>query len=188
MKKVIIASKNPVKIGAVEQGFALVFPEEKFEFESVAVSSGVPDQPIGNMETFQGAKNRAQRAAQEISGADFYVGIEGGIIPLINDREQDSLDSADDMQTSAWIVIISGDLIGKARTAGFFLPPEIRDLVKQGKELGEAGDIIFKENNIKQKNGTIGILTGDLISRTAHYTSAVILALIPFKNPDLYKD
>ncbi|MBQ0741266.1 DUF84 family protein, partial [Aquimarina celericrescens] len=37
-----------------------------------------------------------------------------------------------------------------------------------------------------QKSGAVGILTGDIIDRTAYYTEAGILALIPFKNADLY--
>ena len=39
-KKVIIASKNPVKINAVKIGFEKMFPLEKFEFKGVSVPSG----------------------------------------------------------------------------------------------------------------------------------------------------
>jgi non-canonical (house-cleaning) NTP pyrophosphatase len=59
-------------------------------------------------------------------------------------------------------------------------------LIQQGKELGEADDIVFNQSNSKQANGSIGILTGDVIDRTALYAHAVILALVPFKNPELY--
>ncbi|MEA2092741.1 MAG: DUF84 family protein, partial [Patescibacteria group bacterium] len=55
-----------------------------------------------------------------------------------------------------------------------------------GKELGEADDIVFQRNNSKQENGAVGILTGDVVDRTKCYTEAVILALIPFKNVNLY--
>jgi len=55
MKKVIVASKNPVKINAVKIGFEKMFPEECFVFEGVSVPSGVKDQPVGNHEILTGA-------------------------------------------------------------------------------------------------------------------------------------
>ena len=58
--------------------------------------------------------------------------------------------------------------------------------MKEGKELGDANDIVFNRNNSKQKNGAVGILTGDATDRTKYYTEAIILSLIPFKNIELY--
>ena len=60
------------------------------------------------------------------------------------------------------------------------------DLINQGKELGEADDIVFGHSNSKQKNGAVGILTGNLIDRTQFYVEAMILALIPFLNKEIY--
>ena len=54
MKKVIIASKNPVKINATKKAFEEVF-NEHFEFEGVSADSSVSDQPMSNKETLQGA-------------------------------------------------------------------------------------------------------------------------------------
>ena len=76
--------------------------------------------------------------------------------------------------------------MGKGRTGAFFLPESVANLVRHGKELGEADDIVFGRSNSKQANGAIGILTGDVVDRTQLYEQAVILALIPFKNPQLY--
>ena len=60
-------------------------------------------------------------------------------------------------------------------------------LVREGKELGEADDIVFGKENSKQTYGAVGLLTGDVIDRTRFYEDAVVLALIPFRNPDLYR-
>jgi len=91
------------------------------------------------------------------------------------------------MEAFAWVCIISRDgKIGKAKSGVFFLPKKVVGLIKEGKELGEANDIVFKEENSKQKGGAIGILTEGLIDRTGYYTSTVVSALIPFKNKDLY--
>ncbi|GAA0757911.1 inosine/xanthosine triphosphatase [Psychroflexus lacisalsi] len=175
MKKVIIASKNPVKLQAAKNGLERMFPSQEFECIGVSVPSNVSDQPMSDDETFRGAKNRADNASTTHEGDDFYIGIEGGI--EITDGE---------MQAFAWIVIKSHNKYGKSRTGTFFLPKQVVNLIKEGKELGEADDIVFKRDNSKQKSGAVGILTGDIIDRTAYYTEAVILALIPFKNADLY--
>jgi non-canonical (house-cleaning) NTP pyrophosphatase len=70
----------------------------------------------------------------------------------------------------------------------FFLPPEIAQLIRQGKELGEADDIVFGRQDSKRKNGAVGLLTGNVIDRLELYEGAVVLALAPFKNPELFGD
>ena len=57
MKKVVIASKNPVKINATEKAFEDVFTDG-FEFEGISTDSLVSDQPLSDKETLQGATNR----------------------------------------------------------------------------------------------------------------------------------
>jgi non-canonical (house-cleaning) NTP pyrophosphatase len=53
-------------------------------------------------------------------------------------------------------------------------------------ELGDADDEIFGASNSKQQNGAVGLLTENAVTRTTLYEQAVIMALIPFKNPELY--
>lgn len=175
MKKVVIASKNPVKINAVKIGFNKMFPLTKFKFEGASVSSGVKAMPMNNQETRSGAVNRADNAKAQFQDADFWVGIEGGI---------EKIDG--EMEAFAWVVIKSSEVNGKARTGTFFLPKKVVELIDSGKELGEADDIVFGHTNSKQKNGAVGILTGNVIVRTSYYTEAIILALIPFKNSEIY--
>ncbi|MCK5687523.1 inosine/xanthosine triphosphatase [bacterium] len=175
MKKVIIASLNPVKINSVKIGFEKMFPDEEFIYEGISVLSGVSDQPMDNRETLAGARNRSKNAKKEIPDADFWVGLEGGC---------EKVD--DEMQGMAWITVQSNQKIGKARTGTFYLPKKVAELIDEGKELGEADDIVFGHTNSKQKQGAVGILTGNVIDRTSYYVEAIILALIPFKNPELY--
>lgn len=176
MKKIIIASQNPVKIQATLDGFKSMFPDENFKVKGVSAESGVKDQPMSDEETLRGAENRARKAMKTYQQADYYVGIEGGA------QEWNG-----ELTTFAWVVIRSGKKIGKARTATFFLPKKAAELIKNGKELGEAMDKMFNKSNSKQKEGAIGILTGGVIDRKALYTPAIISALIPFKRRDLYK-
>ena len=175
IKKVIIASKNPVKINATKLAFEQMFPEKVFQFEGVNVSSDISDQPMSDNETLSGAMNRSNNAKAEYMDADYWIGIEGGVHKKDNE-----------MQVFAWISIQSNEIEGKARTATFDLPKKIIELIDSGMELGDADDIIFSRKNSKQKNGAVGILTADLIDREKYYIHAIIMALIPFNNVDLY--
>lgn len=176
MKKIIIASKNPVKIETVKIGFAKMFPDERFTTDGVSAASGVPDQPMGEEETLKGAENRAENVSKISEDADYWIGIEGGL-----------KETAKGMEAFAWIVVKSKNgTVGRGRTGSFFIPEKVAKLVHEGKELGVADDIVFGLKNSKQSNGAVGILTNDILTRTSFYESAVILALIPFKNPDLY--
>ncbi len=192
MKKIVVASKNPVKINATLSGFQKMFPGETFEIEGVSVPSGVGDQPKNDTEIFQGAWNRANNASEAIAGGDFWVGIEGGVDTFdpstqLRAGRLSVKEKNDDMEAFAWIIIKGKNgKFGKGRTGTFFLPPKVAELIRQGKELGEADDIVFQRKNSKQENGAVGILTGDVLNRTKYYAEAVIMALIPFKNEKLY--
>lgn len=152
-----------------------MFPGEGFEIMTVLAESGVGDQPLSEQIARQGAVNRAQHARQIIPESDFWVGVEGGC---------DILDG--EMISFAWIVVLSTDGVGSSRTAGFQLPKAVRHLVEAGMELGDADDEVFGMQNSKQKSGAVGLLTGDVVTRKTLYEQAVILALIPFKQPELY--
>ncbi len=176
MIKIIVASKNPVKINAVKTAFRKMFPKKSFRVEGLAVPSGVKDQPMSDAETFNGAVSRVAAAFKISPKADYWVGIEGGVE-----------EKKGEMEAFAWVIVKSRKgQTGKGRTGTFFLPPKVCQLIRQGKELGEADDIVFGLKNSKQKNGAVGILTGDILTRTSYYTPAVVLALIPFRNQSLY--
>jgi inosine/xanthosine triphosphatase len=176
MKKLVVASTNPIKIESARLGFARMFPDEKFTISGVSAASGVPDQPMGEEETLEGAENRADNVSKMSKDADYWIGIEGGL-----------KETARGMEAFAWIVVKSKKgTVGRGRTGSFFIPEKVVKLVHEGKELGVADDIVFGLKNSKQSNGAVGILTNNILTRTTSYESAVILAFIPFKNPDLY--
>ncbi|KAM6481459.1 Maf/Ham1 [Trichoderma sp. SZMC 28011] len=197
--RVIVASRNNVKISAAREAFGGMFPSAEFSFTGLNVPSGVADQPMTDAETLQGARNRARNARDAEPQADYWVGIEGGVD-----------DSGDAMETFAWVVVLGRadtpgsdssashnesaststsatktERMGRARTAAFFQPEEVARLVRGGMELGPAGDQVFGSENSRAHSGSIGLLTGDLIKRSAYYVPAVIGALIPFRNSTL---
>jgi inosine/xanthosine triphosphatase len=174
--EIVLASQNPIKAQAALNGFQRMFPEKDFSLNKVTAPSGLPDQPMNDAETLAGAFNRAQGTALFVPQADYWVGIEGGI-----EETQEG-----ELAAFAWVVILSTEGMGRARSGAFILPKAVADLVRQGKELGEADDLVFNRINSKQETGSVGLLTGDVLTRLALYEQAVIMALIPFKNPGMY--
>ena len=175
MPQITVASQNPVKLRAAQIAFEHIFPQLSFNVTGVAVPSGVPDQPMSVSETMGGARNRAENARAAQPESDYWVGIEGGIE-----------DTPLGMSCFARVHILDrGAQVGLGQTAVFYLPREVAELVRAGMELGHADDQVFKRDNSKQANGAIGILTDDVIDRQAYYIHAVIMALVPFKNPAL---
>lgn len=173
--KIVVASTNPVKLKATEIGFKRMFNLDP-EIKGVSVPSGVSDQPMTEEETLKGAINRANNAKKENPDADYWVGLEGGVE-----------DKNDELHAFAWMAVLDKDgKLGKGKTGTFILPQKIAELIRQGDELGTADDKVFGGNNSKQKNGSIGILTGDVLTRAGFYSDAIIMALIPFKNQNLY--
>jgi len=143
----------------------------------VKASSNISDQPLSNAETFQGACNRVRNARAMVADADFYVGLEGGAEDINNELHE-----------FAWIVVQSSSgKTGKGKSVTFVAPAVFRKLVlEDGKEVGDASDIVFGEANSKQKMGAIGLLTKGIIDRTEMYRHAVVSALIPFIHEKLY--
>lgn len=177
MPTLIVGSTNPVKMKCFELGLQQMFPDLAYTVEGVKAESGVPDQPMGHEETIRGARNRALRARELKPEADLFAGVEGGIITDEHNR----------LVAVAWVVIIDKNgRDSQASTGTFLLPPQLAADVKAGLEMGLAAEKLHGTTNVKQGLGTVGILTQGVMDRTAYYVHAVILALIPFKNPTLY--
>jgi inosine/xanthosine triphosphatase len=171
--KIVVASQNPVKIGAAREAFATQFPESPLDVLSVDVDSGVGDQPMSDTDTRDGARARANGAMQAHPEADFWVGLEGGI-EVIDDQ----------LMAFAWMAIkgTTGG-ISEARSTTLPLPPAIKELLSTGMELGEANDKVFATINSKQGGGAFGLLTDGLYTRESVYAQTLVMALIPFVNP-----
>ncbi|WP_341659754.1 inosine/xanthosine triphosphatase [Vibrio sp.] len=172
-QKVVITSLNPAKKKAVESAFKTVFGAQSFEFLAIKVPSGVADQPMCNKETRMGAINRVQNAKKSQPSADYYVGLEAGI---------------EGNTTFAWMVIESATQRGESRSASLMLPPLVLEKLTDTNELGDVMDEVFGTENIKQKGGAISLLTHDLLTRSSVYHQALILALVPFTNPEYFPD
>lgn len=176
--KVVVGSKNPVKLKATEAAFALAFPEQTFEFIACDAPSQVADQPMDIAETKTGAYNRCQSCRKNQPIADYWVGLEGGL---------EIIDGG--YWVSAWMCVQDKTgRLGYGRTSAFLLPPAVTKLIQEGVELGKASDIVFGETNSGYKSGTVAFLTGGKIHRSDFYRDAIMFALIPFQNEHLYNE
>lgn len=171
--KIVVASRNPVKIAATRQAFATQFPDTTLEVVSVDVDSGAGDQPDSDEATRQGARTRALNSRQAMPDADFWVGLEGGV-EVVDEQ----------LMAFAWMSV-QGRIgnASEARSATLPLPPAVRKLLAEGVELGEANDRVFATVNSKQGGGAYGLLTDGLYTRESIYAQTMIIALIPFVNP-----
>lgn len=161
-------TRNPAKLAAVRQGFAGWLGD--LELHGAEVPSGVRPQPWGDEETQQGARNRALAALASVPGADFGIGLEGGVVEL-----------GGVIYACAWCAIAAPDgRISLASTARCPLPEPYADLLRQGWELGDVSDHLYGRKNTKLAEGAIGLLTRGAIDRAAFYAPAVTLAYTHF--------
>lgn len=175
--KILVASENPVKIEAVEKAFSNYF--EDLSVVGIKTESNVPHQPI-NSETFVGAQNRAQKLfdlnTEKKLGADFFVGIEGGI-ELKHERW---------FAFGCMCVIDSYGNKSFGTSPHFELPENVTKRLLDREELGDVMDDIMKLENTKQKMGAIGFFTNGVMDRKELYVPGIIAALVPFNHPKMY--
>ncbi|MEH6464867.1 MAG: inosine/xanthosine triphosphatase [Shewanella psychromarinicola] len=178
---IIVGSTNPVKISAAQHAIGQYFPDVQIHCRGMHAPSLVAEQPMSEAETKLGAINRAKfcqaNAKTANQQADFYVAMEGGVDPFEHGPA-----------TFAYMAIIHNDTLSVGRSANLPLPQTIFNALQAGEELGKVMDRVFNTNNIKQKGGAIGLLTQGLASRESIYTQALVLAMAPFINAELFND
>lgn len=177
---IVIGSKNPVKINAALSAMTQLFPEATINAQGIDAPSGVPAQPMTDSDTRQGAINRVRYCQRHDTKqgchADFYFAMEGGV---------DNFDFGP--ATFAYIAIAHQEQLAIGRSAILPLPRQVYRALVAGEELGHVMDRLFNTVNIKQKGGAIGLLTHGHASRESNYTQAIILAMAPLLNPEIYR-
>jgi inosine/xanthosine triphosphatase len=174
---IAVASTNPVKLAAARNGLALAFPSLSQHVQGYSLETTIPDQPLSDLATYQGAMERISLLRALVPDADYWVGIEGGV-------EKQAHGGYDSF---AWIVLQHGEQQYSSCTSTFPLPPAVCRLLDEGMELGDADDVVFGSTQSKQQNGAIGLLTQNQITRTDLLAQSVFLASIPFQSPELYQ-
>jgi len=144
------------------------------DVKPVNIDSGVGKQPLG-IESLVGARNRA-RGAQEIVDADFGVGLEGGLLELLESFYIGAV---------CCVVNRRGEE-GTSTTPLWLAPSGLVRKLKSGIELGDVMDEVTNSEGTKHSIGAIGILTGGKLTRTHAYEDAVVLALSRFTESKIF--
>lgn len=172
MMSVVVGSRNPGKLGAVQD--ALVRCQIEAEVRAVPVPSGVADQPMTLEETLRGAKERA-RAALHRSSADLAVGLEGGIFCVDGEWFE-----------AGWIHVTGSGVEASAPTAGFPVPSSLLPHLLVGRDLNEAVEAELGVRDIGEGAGLTGYLSRSLLVRQDLYTDGVVMALSRYHRPELW--
>jgi len=214
--RIAVGTTNPCKIEAVRKAIqqsietTTASTDIYLDIQGFSVESGVPDQPFGDEETIEGAKNRAMNAYRMYRESNnvfphLSFGLEGGL------EDSSIILDQDDKKTlwcMAWMAVFGKrksllvDIIASrqstcwqpdkkpifnlAKTGSFMLPSPMSKLIREGMELGDADDQISGRSKSKHGAGTVGYLTEGMIDRATYYEHALILALVPWIRPDMY--
>lgn len=175
----MVGSMNQVKVGAVRE---LIEDYPAFAgavVEGMDVESNVRHQPMTLEETIRGARHRAQQAYE--SGADYGVGIEGGLTPVPYTKTTY-------MHIGA-VAVFDGEAFHIGLTSGFEQPASImRAIIDDGMDMSEA----YKATNLSDaehlgsREGAIGLLTSGRVDRKAYVKQALMCAFANIENKHLF--
>ncbi len=90
---IAVSSTSPHKVGAVREASEGIFMPE-LHIQGFKVASGVNEQPYGQEETLQGARNRMARLVELVGDTrfDLFVSMEGGVFPVMNNGQESHFD------------------------------------------------------------------------------------------------
>lgn len=169
--KIIIGSKNPVKLEAVRQAFVLHFGNTPtLEVIGIDAPSGVADQPMSAEETATGAVNRAKHLVLLHTDADYHVGIEGGITKLMINGESHYFE-----QTYACVSNGKQHALGSGPAYG--IEDKVIEHIDNGLDLSQAMHKIYGAIDLGKRDGYNGWLSQNKYDRTEASKIAVFLAL-----------
>lgn len=171
--KFAIGTTSSLKLSIAEKNICIFFDKAKTSVTGYKASSGVSATPY-DKETFDGARNRAIDT-QEHMPADFYVGIESGLVERYSHIYEE-----------AWTVIISksGDEF-YGYSSGLKVPDSIiKEMDALKKPHYEVMEMLEKEMNITGPNDTWGTYSGGVILRDVSIEESLRNALIQIVAPE----
>ena len=188
IERIALGSDRAAKIMAVRASIARVAEIDAAWRDASVVARSVktdsPAMPLTDWELMSGARQRAL-AVREILikqklDADLYVGLEGGF---------HSISVEGDWHTflRGWAFVTDGERGSFGMSPSIAVPPAIVKNVIEGKrELGLVIDEVSGERDVRSRQGTWGVLSRDLLTRSMSFEAALIAAFAPFYNPVLY--
>lgn len=147
--KIIVGTNNKAKLNAVASVF------QNVDIYAKSVSSNVSAQPMSDGETKCGAYNRALAAIEKEPSA-YGIGLEGGVM-FLNEN----------IYLCSWGVLVTPKKEVYTASGGRIpLPKEFIPKLRKGTELSEIMNEFAQKENVREKEGAIGILTNNLVDRS----------------------
>lgn len=187
-----VASTRRPKVEAVKAVFTRLAPRlgdgktaeglVVLEFE---VASGVEETPVSLERLLEGATRRARNVRELCretrTNIDFAVGLEGGLFSV------GETSSGTTTFLQSWACVAGGDRESYGASGAIQLPSTIaRPVLLERQSLSDVIDRAALQNDVRNNQGTWGVLTQDLMTRQASFETALTAALAPFYNPAMY--
>jgi non-canonical (house-cleaning) NTP pyrophosphatase len=166
MKKIVLTSKNPVKISAVKNIVEQLFLDTYFEYIPLDLDAKNAEL-FGKQQILAFMKNSLSSAREAISDAEYYVCMQGGME-----------DSGDEMHETAYVMV--SDSSGRSEVSGcstFRVPTQVANEVRNGKDFAKSVDEFFKVQNTKTTGGFVSILTNGIVNKESHYSQPFAIAI-----------
>ena len=174
--KIVLGSQNVPKRGAVVRSFSQAFPGKQCDVTCVSTDSGVAPHPITATEALQGAINRAHDAKRQLPDAEYYVGIEGGLL-RVGDRAWEI----------GWVAICNqAGNIATGLSAGIEIKGRILEAIIDGQELTDVLRDLYGMSEVGNSNGFYGLATGDCVTRHQAYEQGIHFALSQYTHPEFF--
>jgi inosine/xanthosine triphosphatase len=173
MKHLFVGSTNPAKLEAVRLAVVQHWPEVKIE--GFNVKSNVSEQPMSDTETQTGAINRAKAAlaaglasGQKIpSNECLGIGLEGGVTKI-----------GDELWATVWVAVTDQDgNVFSANGARIKISEFIAGPILAGGEMGPVVSKLVGIEDVRTKQGMIGVVTSNFVTRAEEYGNIAKLAI-----------
>jgi len=185
---IALGSARAAKIMAVHAACARIATVDllwgRVELVARPVETSAPAMPLTDLQLMLGARERAAAVrallAKEGSGADFYVGLEGGFHSITFGGERHTF-------LRGWAYVSDGARGFYGMAPSVAAPAEIvRRVERSGRELGEVMDEVAGEHDVRSRQGAWGVLSRGLLTRAESFETALVAAFAPFYNARLY--
>ena len=175
--KILIGSKNPVKISGAKLAFENYFDD--VEVIGINADSMVSSQPFDE-EILLGARNRVKNLIEYAKNnnieADYYCAVESGITKNLGFW----------LNLNIAVITDNNGYESIGTSEGFPIPKRYIEEIR-ATELGSVMDKLSNTENVKQKFGGVYVLTRKL-TREDLTSHAFTMALTQFVNGDNWKD
>jgi inosine/xanthosine triphosphatase len=188
IERIALGSDRAAKIMAVRAAVARVAEVDLTWTDASVVARKVqtdaPAMPLNDWQLMSGARQRAL-AVQDILieqklEADLYVGLEGGFHSIQLEGEWHTF-------LRGWAFVTDGERGSFGMSPSISVPDAIVESVVKGKrELGVVIDEVAGMRDVRSKQGAWGVLSRDLLTRSMSFEAALIAALAPFYNRQMY--